>query len=95
MARKRVKPVHGEKMIELTLRFWTNGISKKGGYVVKRECWDAGVVYVRSNGTHGLAKDGHPIPFNSLPELAGTVQNALIKSGVRLHPGHKSRRLFG
>ncbi len=94
MKRKRTKAAHGEKMIELTLRFWTNGISKKPGFIVKKECWDKGVVYVRKNGSHGLVKDGHPIPFNSLADLGSRVEDALVKSRVRLHLGQRSRRLF-
>lgn len=94
MKRKRVKAAHGEKTIELTVRFWTNNISRRSGYIVRRECWDRGVVYVRKNLSHGISVDGHPIPFNSLPDLANKVEEALFKRRIVLHLGSRSRRLF-
>ena len=45
---------HGEKMIEIKLRFWTNDIAKQKGKIVPKNAWAAGVVRVERNDSHGI-----------------------------------------
>ena len=92
--RVRRKPQYGEKMLELAVRFWTNDISTRPGYIVKKECWDSGVVRVKKNRSHGIRVDGDPIPFNSLLDLAGKIEAALIAARIKLHLGDRSRKLI-
>ncbi len=94
LKRKRRKARHGEKMIELAIRFWTNDISTKPGYVVKKECWDSGVVRMKKNRLHGIRADSDPIPFNSLLDLPSKIERVLIDNRITLHLGDRSRKFI-
>jgi hypothetical protein len=48
---------HGEKMIEVKLRFWTNDIAEKKGDVIPKHAWSSGVVRVERNDSHGIKPD--------------------------------------
>jgi hypothetical protein len=85
---------HGEKMIEVKIRFWTDNISPEKGKIVPRHAWASGVVRIERNDAHGL-KPGTPIPFNSLLDLGAAVEKALIEHGVVLHINRKMRKYFG
>jgi hypothetical protein len=89
--RKRTIAPHGQKMIEVTIRFWTNNISKKRGHVIKKECWDYGVVYMPENSAHGISSL-RPIPFHSLLELLPKIERLFIAQKVRLRSGQHSRK---
>ena len=54
-----------EKMIEVSLRFWTNNISSEPGKIVPKNAWTAGVVRIQGNESHGIVS-GNPKPFHSL-----------------------------
>lgn len=85
-----VTPHQGEKMIELVVRFWTDTIAPPGK-VRKKHGLTGGFVRIRSNKTHGI-KGQKAIPFNSLPELGGVIENVLILNGIKLFPTCKARK---
>jgi hypothetical protein len=89
--RKRTVAPHGQKMIELTIRFWTNNLSRKRGHIVKKECWDAGVVYMHENLAHGITS-ANPMPFHSLLDLPAKIEKVLITHKVKAHPGKLSKK---
>lgn len=78
-------------MVELTVRFWTNNISKKRGYIVKKECWDSGMIYMHENLAHGISS-GSPVPFHSLLDLPAKIEKLVTKHKLKLHPGLRSRK---
>jgi hypothetical protein len=82
--------LHGEKMIEVKVRFWTNNIASSGR-VKPKHAWSGGVVRMERNATHGITP-GKPIPFNSLLEVATAIEKALIAHGVRIHPSKRMRK---
>jgi hypothetical protein len=47
---------HGQKMIEIKLRFWTNDIAGEPGKVIRKHAWSAGVVRVERNTSHGIER---------------------------------------
>ena len=85
--------IHGKKMIEIKLRFWTDEIAEGKGKIIPRHCWDAGVVRVTPNDSHDL-KPSKPIPFNSLPEILPKIEKVLIDHNIQLHIGRKSGRYY-
>jgi hypothetical protein len=89
--RKRIVAPHGQKMIELTVRFWTNNISKKKGYVVKREAWDSGTLYLHQNDAHGIRASG-ALQFYSLLDLPAKIEALITHNGIKLHRGKRSRK---
>jgi hypothetical protein len=53
---------HGQKMIEVKLRFWTNEIAEGDGMIRPKHAWASGVVRMERNAAHGITPDS-PLPF--------------------------------
>lgn len=81
---------HGQKMIEVKVRFWTDEIAD-AGHVLPKHAWAAGVVRLKRNELHEIVPDP-PTPFNSLPELASVIEQVLIDHGIRLHPSRRMQK---
>jgi hypothetical protein len=45
---------HGDKMIEVTIRFWTNDLAENPDLVVPKHAWSSGVVRITRNPSHGI-----------------------------------------
>jgi len=82
---------HGQKMIELRIRFWTNTISDEPEKIIPKHAWAAGVVRIESNDSHGI-KATNPKPFNSLPEIGAVIEKVLIEHDIKLHPSRRELR---
>lgn len=76
---------HGEKMITVRVRFWTNKLGAPPGKVIPKTCHTRGMVGIQANEAHGIKslRDG-PIAFNSLEELPAAIEKVLKLSGVTL-----------
>jgi hypothetical protein len=81
----------GEKMIEVKLRFWTNGISGNSAEVSPKHAWASGVVRMETNKTHGIAPKS-PKPFHSLLDVGAVIESVLIAHGVVLHRSRKMKK---
>jgi hypothetical protein len=81
---------HGEKMIEVKIRFWTDAIGGDN-QIRPKHGWGSGVVRIARNKSHGI-KPGRPRPFNSLPEIGAVVERVLIEHGIVLHPSKKMKK---
>lgn len=91
MKNKEIKAPHGEKMIEIQVRFWTDGVSRKKGYVVPKNCLAMGVVKLQTNESHGI-RQKNPVPFNSLLDLTATIEKVLIQNEIILHKSNKMHK---
>lgn len=83
-ASEAVEAAHGSRMLEVKVRFCTNQIAPSGGQIVPKHGWTRGVVRVTPNDVHGI-EPGPAVPFNSLMELPGKIEQALIDNGITLH----------
>jgi len=83
----------GEKMVEIKLRFWTNGIAAESGKVIPKHAWAAGVVRMERNKSHGI-EPGSPKPFHSLLDVGAVIEKVLIEHGIVLLPGRKMKKYF-
>jgi len=81
------KAKHGEKMIEVKVRFWTNDLGDPPGTIRPRHGWTSGVVRMKRNESHGITP-GEPIMFNSLMQLPASIEELLLREGVTLHRDH-------
>lgn len=79
---------HGEKMIEVKIRFWTNDIAPKNGQILKKYALTAGVVRMEPNTSHDI-KPGKPRPFHTLLDVGSVIERVLIEHGIVLHPGRR------
>ncbi len=82
---------HGERMIEVKIRFWTNNLADEKGRVLPKHAWSSGVVRMESNKTHSIVP-GAPKPFHSLLDLGAIIERVLIDHGVALHPSRRMRK---
>ena len=90
--KKKANPAkHGDKMIELTVRFWTNDIADKDGEIVPKNAWTSGVVSLARNESHGIDPES-PKPFHSLMELPAVIEKVLIKHEIVLHRNIRSEK---
>jgi hypothetical protein len=80
--------LHGERMIQVTLRFWTNDIAEDDKSILPRNAWTSGVVSVERNKSHGI-KPLPPKPFHTLLDLSAVIESVLIAHGITLHPSRK------
>ena len=82
---------HGQKMIEVKLRFWTNGLADEPGRILPKHAWSSGVVRIESNKSHGIVP-GAPKPFHSLLDVGAVIEKLLIEQGIVLHPSNRMRK---
>ena len=82
---------HGQKMIEVKLRFWTNDIADAKGKIIPKHAWTSGVVRVEKNRSHGIVP-GRPIPFHSLLDIGRAVEKCLIDHDIKLRPSRRSKK---
>jgi hypothetical protein len=75
---------HGEKMIEIRIRFWTDGISPEPGKVVPKHALTSGVVHIQRNKAHGIVPK-HPRTFNSLLDVGLAIEKTIKENGIVLH----------
>jgi hypothetical protein len=76
---------HGEKMIEIKVRFWTDNIAAKGK-IIPKHCWNSGVIRIERNDLHGI-KPPSPVPFNSLSEILPKIEKVLQRNKIQVHFG--------
>lgn len=74
---------HGEKMVEVKIRFWTDKLAD-GGRIRPKHAWTSGVVRMESNPSHGISPM-NPRPFNSLLDVGSVIEQVLIQHGIVLH----------
>jgi len=82
---------HGEKMIEVKVRFWTDNLAPETGKVIPKHAWTSGVVRIESNKSHGI-KPGNPRPFNSLLDVGAIIEKVLIEQRIVLHPSRHMKK---
>jgi hypothetical protein len=90
-AEKGREAKHGQRMIEVKLRFWTDQIAKQPGEIVPKHAWTGGVVRMETNATHGI-KPKNPKPFNSLLDVGAVIEKVVIEHGITLHRGAKMQK---
>lgn len=84
---------YGEKMIEIKIRFWTDGIAEQPGTILPKHAWSGGVVRIERNNAHDIIPK-KPLPFNSLMELPSVIEKVLLEQGITLHISRKMQRYF-
>ena len=90
-----VEAPHGEKMIEVRVRFWTNAIAEGEDNIRPKHGWDTGYVQIAPNPAHGIVTPTMPRRhFHSLAELAGVVEEVLIDNGIKLHRGDRTGKFM-
>jgi hypothetical protein len=84
---------HGETMITLTVKFFTDHLAKDPNMVRRKHAYTCGAVYMTKNETHGT-RSGKTFKFNSMAELPLAMQKCLIAHDITLHPSKNDRKIF-
>ena len=79
---------HGQKMIEIKVRFWTDKLASEQGHIIPKHAWAGGVVRIKANPAHGIS-EGKPKVFDSLTEIPALIEETLIEQGIKLRVGNK------
>jgi hypothetical protein len=81
----------GERMIQISIRFWTNKIANGKGRIVPKHAWSSGMVRMEANATHGI-KPKKPTPFHSLMDINSAIEKVLVEHGIVLHSSRNARK---
>ena len=79
-----VEANHGEKTIEVKLRFFTDNIADTKGHVLPKHCWPVGMATMPKNDSHGI-RNVKNHPFHSLAEVSSVVEEILADAGITVH----------
>src|SRR5437867_1460587 len=82
---------HGEKMIEVRLRFWTDDIAAKKGEIIPKHAWGSGMINIERNAAHGLTPTKW-LAFNSVSEIPAVIEKCLIENGVKVIASRKMKK---
>jgi len=87
------KAKHGEKMIEVKIRFWTNNLAAENNEILPKHAWSSGEVRIKANNSHGIKPHDFSL-FNSLMELTPAIERVLILHGITLHSSGRMNKYF-
>jgi hypothetical protein len=82
----------GERMLTVTVRFWTNNIARGKGRIKPRNAWTSGTVRIEPNEPHGI-RSRQDVKFHSLLTLPAAIEKVLIQNGITLHPATDAKYL--
>ncbi len=82
---------HGQKMIEVKIRFWTNDIAEGKDKILPKHAWSSGVVRIQKNKSHDI-KPSNPKPFHSLLDIGSVIEKVLIDHKITLHRSKKMEK---
>jgi hypothetical protein len=82
---------HGQKMIEIRVRFWTDEIAENKGEVIPKHAWGSGMIYIDRNESHGIVP-GEGMAFNSMSEIPAVIERCLINHGVKIISSTKMKK---
>ncbi len=75
----------GEKMIAVTVYFWTNNIASVKDNIQPKQCHSAGIAMLRANKSHGIGSSARRYIFRSVEELPNVINEAMEDTGVKMH----------
>ncbi len=86
------KAKYGEKMIQVKMYFFTDGIAESKDKIVPKHAWTKGQLSLIANESHEIrSRRTH---FNTLMELTHALQELLIEGGITLHVCDDMKRLI-
>lgn len=88
-----VEAQHGERMIVLKVRFFTDGLAEEDGKIKPRHAWAQGMIDIERNGSHDIRPKA-PKASNSLFELMKVIEGVLREHGVKLHFNRTCGKVF-
>ena len=89
---QRIKKAgYRERMIEIDVRFFTDGFDDRRGYIMPKHGWTVGSIGIRRNDSHGIVPQ-NPRIFRSLMEIPQVIERVLIEHEIVLHRSVKAEK---
>lgn len=82
-----------DRMIEVRLSFWTDGIAAVEGNIVPKHARSSGLMRVEPNGAHGIVPKS-PVAFHSLMDITSALEKVLTENGIVLHHSKRMGKYF-
>ena len=82
---------HGQKMLEVRVRFWTDDIADKKGEIIPKHAWGSGMINIDRNEAHGLTPEKW-LAFNSMAEIPAVLEKCLVENGVKIISSRKMKK---
>ena len=82
---------HGQKMLEVRVRFWTDDIAGKKGEIIPKHARGSGMINIDRNDAHGLTPEKW-LAFNSMAEIPAVLEKCLIENGVKIISSRKMKK---
>lgn len=82
---------HGEKMIEVKVRFWTDKLTDDPEKIIPKHAWASGVVRIKSNKTHGIKPEFNAL-FSSLMDIPSAIEKVLTAHNIKLRIGSQMKK---
>ena len=84
---------HGEKMIEVKVRFWTDKLTDDPEKIIPKHAWASGVVRIKGNKSHGI-KPEFKAHFSSLMDIPSAIEQVLTAHNIKLRMGPQMKKYF-
>lgn len=81
---KEVQATYSDKIIQVKIRFWTDGIAKKEGHIIPKHCYSSGYVLIAASRIHGIPT-GIKAPFVSISGLPKAIDKVMAEAQLILH----------
>jgi len=83
-----VEPRDGEKMIQVVLYFWTDGLATNPNHIRPKLCWDYGVITLPANKSHGIKSvQSH---FSRPSKILTAIEKLFKEQGIKMVHGSRS-----
>jgi hypothetical protein len=84
MTINEIEAKHGDKMVEITIRFWTDKITEEEGKILPKHINNSGTIRISANKTHGIPTE-NPTVFDSITELPAKIEELLERHKIVVH----------
>jgi hypothetical protein len=84
MTINEIEAKHGDKTVEITIRFWTDNIANTKGTVLPKHVNNSGTIGLVANKTHGIPSE-KATPFGSITELPAKIEELLEHHKIVVH----------
>jgi hypothetical protein len=84
MTIEEIEAPHGDKTVEITIRFWTDQLADEKGKLLPKHINNSGKIRMSANKTHGIPSEEAMI-FDSITELPAKIEELLEHHKIVVH----------
>jgi hypothetical protein len=84
MTIEEIEAPYGTKTLEITIKFWTDGLAETEDKILPKHMHNSGTIRLAANKTHGIPGE-KPTPFGSITELPAKIEQLLEHHKIVVH----------